>query len=230
MKTLTVFLADDHALVRAGIRSLLEGMHDIEVVGEASDGASALAALQTLEPDLLLIDISMPGISGLEVTARALKIFPRLKVIVLSMHAEEAYVVEALQAGAAGYLIKASTAVELDLAIEAVRRDERYLSPAVSRAVIDGCLARVVVAGESHRSILTPRQTEILRHVVDGETTKEIALKLNVSVKTVETHRAQLMERLGIHNVPGLVRYAMRSGLIASPVEGAEAASPHGSF
>lgn len=214
MNPTRIILADDHTLVRAGIRSLLGKMPGVEVVGEAGDGREALALLEALQPDILLIDIAMPGLNGLETAARVADEFPRIKLIILSMHANEEYVVQALRAGALGYLLKDSAAIELELAIEAVGRGETYLSPPISHAVIDGYLDRVSASGATGAHSLTPRQLEILKHLAEGQSAKEIAFALNLSVKTVETHRAQLMERLGIHDVPGLVKYAMRIGLI----------------
>ena len=214
MNPTRILLADDHTLVRAGIRSLLEKMPGVEVVGEAGDGREALALLEVLRPDILLIDIAMPGLNGLETAARVADGFPQIKIIILSMHANEEYVVEALRAGAAGYLLKDSATIELERAIEAVDRGETYLSPPVSRTVIHGYLGRVTAPDGTEAHALTPRQLQILKLVAEGQSTKEIAFALNLSVKTVETHRARLMERLGIHDVPGLVRYAMRIGLI----------------
>jgi DNA-binding NarL/FixJ family response regulator len=212
MKPLRIVLADDHMLVRAGIRALLERIPGVEVAGEAGDGREALALLEALQPDILLIDIAMPGLNGLETAARVTNEFPRIKVIILTMHANEEYVVHALRAGAVGYLLKDSATIELELAIEAVGRGEMYLSPPVSRAVIDGYLS---AAGATKTHSLTPRQREVLKHLAEGQSAKQIAFARNLSVKTVETHRAQLMERLGIHDVPGLVKYAMRVGLIS---------------
>lgn len=214
--TLRIVLADDHVLVRAGIRALLEKIPDVEVVGEAADGIEALALLATHSPDVLLTDIAMPRLNGIRLTERATAEFPAVKVVILSMHANEEYVVQALRAGAAGYLLKDSAAHELTLALSAVRRGETYLSPPISRAVIDGYLARLSGSEEKSPDPLTPRQRQILKLVAEGNSTKDIALALTLSVKTVETHRAQLMQRLGIHDVPGLVKYAMRSGLIPS--------------
>jgi DNA-binding NarL/FixJ family response regulator len=214
MKPLRVLLADDHTLVRAGIRALLEKLPGVEVVGEAADGVEALALVKAHQPDVLLMDIAMRGLNGLETAAGVAHEFPQIKVIILSMHANEEYVIQALRAGAAGYLLKDSATIELELALEAVERGEKYLSPAISRTVIDGYLARVSGAGDAVAHPLTPRQLQILKCVAGGQSTKEIAFALNLSVKTVETHRAQLMERLGIHDVPGLVKYAMRIGLI----------------
>lgn len=214
MIPLRLVLADDHALVRAGIRLLLEAMPSIEVVGEAGDGHEALVLASTTRPDILLVDIAMRGPNGLETAARVRKELPKVKVIILSMHANEEYVLQALQAGAAGYLLKDSAAAELDLAIQASQRGEVYLSPAISRTVIEGYMARVSGTAPKAPDPLTPRQREILKLVALGQSTKEIAFALSLSVKTVETHRAQLMKRLDIHEVAGLVKYALRLGLI----------------
>lgn len=214
MKPLRVVLADDHALVRAGIRSLLERMPGVEVVGEADNGLDALALIGAHQPDLALIDIAMRGLNGFEVATRVVRDWPEVRVIILSMHANEEYVAQALRAGVVGYLLKDSAAVELDLALDAASRGETYLSPVISRTVISGYLARHPGAGRGMASPLTPRQREILTLVAEGKSTKEIAHGLKLSVKTVETHRAQLMERLSIHDVAGLVKYALHMGLI----------------
>lgn len=214
MTPLRILLADDHVLVRAGIRSLLEKMPGVEVVGEADNGLEALASIAALQPDLLLADIAMQPLNGLEVAARVATEFRRVKVIILSMHKNEEYVMRAMRAGAAGYLLKDSATVELDLALKAVQRGETYLSPAISRTVIDGYVTRLSGAGQRAPDALTPRQREILVLVAEGRSTKEIAFVLKLSVKTVETHRAQIMERLGIRHLPGLVKYAIRAGLI----------------
>jgi DNA-binding NarL/FixJ family response regulator len=208
-----VVIADDHTLVRAGIRALLQGLEGVEVIAEAGDGVEALAIVAARRPDVLLTDIAMPRMSGLELAARVARERAETRVIILSMHASEEYASRALEAGAAGYLLKDSGLAELELALRAVARGETYLSPAVSKHVIAGYLKRT---GGAHpeASRLTPRQREILRLVVEGQTTKGIARRLGISVKTVETHRAQLMERLGIHDVAGLVRFAIRIGLI----------------
>jgi len=208
-----VLLADDHALVRAGLRSLLEKMAALRVVAEAGDGRTALELIGQHRPEVVLMDIAMPGLNGLEALARVGKEFPTVKVIVLSMHANEEYVVQALRAGAAGYLLKEAAVVELEVALGAVARGETYLSPRISKAVIDSYLERL---GNRPAPLdrLTPRQREIVQLIAEGKNTKEIAFLLEVSIKTIEAHRAQLMERLGIHDVAGLVRYAMRTGLV----------------
>jgi len=210
-----VVLADDHQLVRAGIRSLLGAFSGVEVVGEADDGATAIARVGECLPDLLLIDIAMKGMGGLVASAEIHRLYPAVRVIVLSMHADAEYVREALQVGAVGYLIKDAAPVELELALRAVMRGETWLSPSVSRQVVDGYLARG--KGEPPAAdALTPRQSEILCRIAAGHGAKEIAFDLGISAKTVESHRAQIMERLDIHDVAGLTRYAIRNGLVSA--------------
>jgi DNA-binding NarL/FixJ family response regulator len=214
MKSIRVLLADDHALVRAGLRELLQKLPDVEVVAEANDGREALALVKSALPNLVLLDITMKGLTGLEAAERIIKDFPGVKVIMLSMHANEEYVLRALRAGVNGYIIKDAAIVELELAIKAVAAGETYLSPNISRTVIENYLNRTGGKSSSLEQ-LTPRQREILQLIAEGQSTKEIAFTLKLSVKTVETHRAQLMERLEIYDVAGLVRYALRVGLIA---------------
>lgn len=210
-----ILLADDHALVRAGIRSLLEKIPGVEVVGEASNGRDALDLVRTKLPDLVLMDIAMKELGGLEALPRITKTFPSVKVVILSAHANEEYVIRALRSGAAGYMLKDAASAELQLAIDSVTQDKLYLSPSISRTVIDSYLERV--GGPfSPLEQLTPRQREILQLIAEGKNTKEIADTLDISVKTVEAHRLQLMARLNIHDVPGLVRYAVRSGLVSA--------------
>lgn len=213
MTALRILLADDHRLVRTGMISLLQSFADVEVVGETGDGREAIELVRTLAPNIVLMDIAMPELNGIEAAARIVKEFPRTRVVVLSMHADEEYVLQALRAGAAGYLLKNAAPVELELALRAVARGETYLSPEISRHVIEEFLGgRAAASGPLDQ--LTPRQREILQLIAEGQATKQIAARLEVSVKTVETHRAQLMERLGIHDVAGLVRYAIRHGLV----------------
>jgi DNA-binding NarL/FixJ family response regulator len=207
-----VVLADDHALVRAGMRSLLGSMAEVQVVGEASSGEEALELAGRERPDVVLMDIAMKGITGLEAAARIRDRHAGVRVIILSMHSGEEYVLQALRAGAVGYLLKDAATGELELALRSVMRGESWFSPAVSRQVVEGYVQRV--GGEAVADVLTARQREVLRLVAGGKSTKEIAYDLNLSVKTVETHRAQIMERLGIRDVAGLVRYALRTGLI----------------
>jgi DNA-binding NarL/FixJ family response regulator len=207
-----ILLVDDHALVRAGIRALLERLPEVKTIAEAKDGREAFRLIQEQPPDLVLMDIAMPGLNGIEATGRITKEFPDVRVIILSMYANDEYVREAIKAGAAGYLVKSAAAVELEKAIKAIMRSEMYFSQQVSSHVIKGKAGQLSV----ERSLierLTPRQREIVQLIAEGHSTKEIAQILNISVKTVETHRAQLMERLGIYEIPGLVRFAIRAGL-----------------
>lgn len=208
-----VVLADDHALVRAGMRSLLGGMAQVEVVGEAASGEEALVLAERERPDVVLMDIAMKGMTGLDAAARIREQQPGVRVIILSMHAGEEYVLQALRAGAIGYLLKDAATGELELALRSVMRGESWFSPAVSRQVVEGYVQRV--GGEPVADVLTARQREVLKLVAGGKSTKEIAFDLNLSVKTVETHRAQIMERLGIRDVAGLVRYALKTGLVS---------------
>lgn len=212
MTPLGILLADDHALVRGGIKALLQSIDGVSVVGETGDGIEALAMIRSLKPDLVLLDISMPGLNGLEIAERAAKEAPETRIVVLSMHATESYVADALRAGVVGYLRKSAAVAELPAALEAVSRGEIYLSPGISRQVIE--VLRSGGAPPSPLASLSPRQREILQLIAEGNSSKEIAYRLGISSKTVDTHRAQIMERLGIQNVQGLVKLAMRTGLV----------------
>ncbi|MCX5815459.1 MAG: response regulator transcription factor [Proteobacteria bacterium] len=213
MKKIRILLADDHVLVRAGIRSLLEQMSGIEVVGEAGDGREAVKLIRQLRPDIVLMDVAMAQMNGIEATGRIKKAYKDIQVIILSMYSNEEYVLQALQAGASGYLLKDAATLELELAVRAVSRNETYLSPGVSKHVIDSYRKRILTDQQPVEQ-LTPRQREVLQLIAEGRTTKEIASILKVAIKTVETHRTQMMERLNIHDIAGLVRYAIRVGLI----------------
>jgi DNA-binding NarL/FixJ family response regulator len=208
-----VLLADDHTLVRAGIRSLLETIEGVEVVAESGDGLDALEMIGKHRPDVALLDIGMPGLNGIEVARQSAKASPRTKVVILSMHDDKIHVRQAIRAGASGYILKGAAVAELPLAIRAVMSGETYLTPKVSRHVVEGFLREE--AGETDPvEGLTDRQRQILQMIAEGRSTKEIAAVFDVSVKTIETHRARLMERLDIHDVPGLVRFAIRAGLV----------------
>lgn len=213
MKPIRVVLADDHSLFRAGIQALLTQIEGVEVVGEADNGRAALDMIRARTPDVVLMDIAMPEMNGLETAARASKECPTCKVIMLSMHAGEEYVMQALRAGASGYLLKDAATSELELAVRAVARGETYLTPTISKRVIDDYLMRTT---GTHGPLdqLTKRQREILQLIAKGYTSKEMAQMLNLSPKTIETHRTQLMKQLDIHDVAGLVRYAIRVGLV----------------
>ncbi len=207
-----ILVADDHTLVRAGLTSLIARLPEMEVVGEAADGRQALRMVRDLQPDMVLMDIAMPGLNGLEAAERIHGIHPQTKIIILSMHASEEYVAQALKAGASGYLLKDAATSELEMALKSVAAGQFYLSPAISRQVVDNYLR----GGPTGVELLTPRQREILQLIAEGKSTRDIAETLHLSVKTVETHRAQLMERLDIHDVAGLIRYALRKGLISA--------------
>jgi RNA polymerase sigma factor (sigma-70 family) len=207
-------LVDDHALVRAGIHSLLEEVESLEVVAEAGDGRQALELIERLRPDVVLLDLAMPGLSGFEVLKVSRERFPEVRVIVITIHEEEEYAFHALRSGAAGYLPKTASSAELKLAIDHVMGGKKYLSPnIVQRAAIDFSEHRGVA--RKTFADLTPRQREVLILIAEGHTTKEIARMLNISVKTVESHRGQLMDRLDIHDIAGLVRYAIKFGLVS---------------
>jgi DNA-binding NarL/FixJ family response regulator len=209
VRPIQVVLADDHALVRAGIRALLERIDKVKVVGEAGDGRQALALIEELGPDVVLLDLTMPGLSGFEVLKETSERFPAVNMIVLSVHDSEEYAFHALRSGAVGYLPKSAASTELEVAIERVLNGEKYISPSIARAV-----SLEFVQSAQATAELTQRQLEVLTLICGGSSTREIARALNIAVKTVETHRAQLMERLNIHDVAGLVRYAIKQGLV----------------
>ena len=210
-----VVLADDHVLIRAGLRALLHSLPNIEVIGEASDGNEAVNVVAQDQPDVVIMDIGMPGLNGVDSTRRIVKQSPGTRVIILSMHANEEYAGRALEAGAMGYLLKGAEPAELELVLKAVMRGETYLSPSIAKQLVQDYL--------SHRKEktypppdLTARQREVLQLIAEGCSTKDIANKLKLSVKTVDTHRTELMHRLDIHDVAGLVRYAIRIGLVST--------------
>jgi len=215
MKPIRVLIADDHDLFRAGLRALLAEMTGMEVVAQAGDGQQAMRLIREKHPDVVLMDLMMPGLNGLEATARIVKEFENVRVVVLSMNASEEFVLPAVRAGASGYLLKNVTPAELEQAIRAAAKGDTYLSPAISRHVLTDYRRRA--AGESDSpERLTPRQREVLQLVAEGNSTKEIAKRLGVSVKTVETYRSQLGEILDIHDIAGLTRYAIRKGIISA--------------
>lgn len=215
-KRLRVVIADDQLLVRAGICELIKLLPDVEVVGLAADGREALRLIEEHDPDLILMDTSMPEMNGLEATVLAKKQFPHVKIIVLSDHPSEELVFRALRSGAEGFVLKHDSVEELYLAITSVAQGDEHLSPKVTKKVVLGYLE-----GQSKSSApvkLSPRQREILQLIAEGKATKEIATGLKISVNTVKTHRLKLMEKLGAHEITGLVRYAARLGLLRSPV------------
>ena len=215
-----VLLADDHTLVRAGIRGLVAAIPGVEIVAEAADGQEALRLILETSPDVALVDVSMPGLNGLDLAARVAREAPRTRVAILSMHGTPGHVAQALRAGVKGYVLKDAAAEELPLLLRAVMRGETYLSPAISKHVVDAYLDRDGTVRPSAPEApatdgLTPRQREILQLVAEGKSTKEVASLLNLSVKTVEAHRSQIMSRLEIHDLASLVRYAIRTGLVS---------------
>jgi DNA-binding NarL/FixJ family response regulator len=212
--SLRVLIVDDHPLMRAGIRTLLEKtIHNVEIV-EAVNGLEALELAAQTTPDIVLMDISMPGLNGVEAARRLTSIVPGCKVVMLSMHQDEQRVVESIRAGAAGYLMKDVAVAEVASAIGSVMRGEVYISPSTPKTV-----TRILASNRSESSplaLLTARQREILQLIAEGQSTKEIGYRLSLSTKTVETHRRLLMERLGIHDVAGLARFAVRAGLVSA--------------
>ncbi len=214
MSAIRVLLVEDHTLVREGIRSLLDSFKDVEVVGEAANGRDALRKTRQLAPEVVLMDISMPELNGMEATARLAKSCPDSKVLMLSMHNDEEYVAQSLRAGARGYLVKESATRELEHAIQVLARGEIYFSNSISVNAVERLMADN--SSGSALAQLTSRQREILQLIAEGCRTREIAERLSLSIKTVETHRTHLMERLGIWDVPGLVKFAIKAGLIQS--------------
>jgi DNA-binding NarL/FixJ family response regulator len=213
MPPIRLVMADDHTLFRAGIRALLDDLEGVEVVAETGNGQEALRLIGVHRPDVALLDVTMAGLNGLDLTARLTAEYPEVHVIILSMHATKEYVLQALRSGAAAYVLKDADTVELGLALKAVMRGETYLSPAVSKQVVAGYVQQ---ASTNPLDQISQRQRETLQLIAQGHTTQEIARRMNISVKTAEKHRAQLMERLDIHYIAGLVRYAIRAGLVTS--------------
>ena len=213
MATTRIVVVDDHQLVRAGIVALLEDVPELEVVGQAADGVQALRAVEELEPDLLILDLAMPEMSGFEVLARIQESSPGLKVIILSMHDSAEYVHRVLKLGACGFLLKDVLPGELVLAISAIIQGHTWLSSAISKTIIDAYLGQA--GGGDPLSVLTERQKAVLKMIAEGKSTKQISGYLQLNIKTIETYRAQIMERLDIHDIAGLVRYAVRRGIVS---------------
>jgi len=210
-----VLVVDDHTLVREGIRLLLESAPYIEVVGEAGDGLEALEKVRQLKPDIVLMDVAMPRLGGIEATKRIKQEFPSVQVLALTIHDNEEYLFQMLQAGACGYVLKKARPEELIAALEAAERGEVYLSPGMAKSLVEDYLKRVE-AGEEEDSYhrLTDREREILKLIAEGYTNPEIARMLHLSVKTVQAHRAHIMEKLNLHRSAELIKYAIRKGLI----------------
>ena len=211
-----VLLVDDHTIVRQGIKALLDTQEGIEVVGEAEDGREAIEKAKQMAPNVIVIDITMPNLNGIEATRQIKKINPEIKVLVLTVHDNEEYIHRILQAGASGYLLKESAVSELVSAINAVEKGEIFLSPSISKVVVTDYIRHVETGSGDFDSlnILTNREREVLQLIAEGHTNKNIAHELKLSVKTVDVHRSHIMDKLNIHDITGLVKYAIRKGLI----------------
>ncbi len=216
MSKIKVLLADDHTIVRQGLRALLDSQEDIEVVGEAKDGRQAFEKTKELLPDVVVIDITMPNLNGVEATRQIKKLNQEIKVLVLTVHDNEEYVHQILQAGASGYLLKESAVSDLVSAINAVKEGDIFLSPSISKVVVKDYIRHAVDGSGDFDSldVLTGREREVLQLIAEGHTNREVAHNLKLSVKTVDVHRSHIMEKLNIHDITGLVKYSIRKGLI----------------
>lgn len=215
MDKIRVLLAEDHTIVRQGLRSILHGQEGIHIVGEAEDGREAVDLVQQLQPDIVLMDLSMPLLSGLEATRQIKSQVPQVQVLVLTVHDDEEYIFQILQAGASGYLLKQSAVGELVAAIQAVSRGDSYLSPAISKKIVDEYVRQAQTQGQMDPyEQLTDREREVLHLIAEGYSTQEIADLLFISPKTVRGHRASLTEKLDIHSTADLTRYAIRKGIV----------------
>ncbi|MFW6058683.1 MAG: response regulator [Phycisphaeraceae bacterium] len=208
-----VLLADDRQMMREGLRALLEKHQQTEVVGEAEDGRAAVALAAELKPDVVIMDVTMPGLNGIEATKQILRDHPRTKVLALSVHADRRYALTMLEAGAVGYLVKNSAAQELYRALEAVNKGQTYLSPDVAQVLVDSYRKRQFPTDKAASEALTDREREVLQLLAEGMTSKQIALQLHLSVATVDTHRRQIMNKLNLHGIAELTKYAIREGL-----------------
>jgi two-component system, NarL family, response regulator NreC len=216
MRKIRIMLADDHKLMRSGLRVLLEQQADLTVVGEASDGREAVTLANSLKPDVLVMDIGMANLNGIEAAAQIMQSHPEISIVMLSMHSDESYVLRALKAGAKGYLLKDSAEADLIRAVHAVADGKSFFSPAVSKVLLDDYVRKLKRSGtEDPYDLLTPREREVLQLVAEGKSNKDVAQLLNLSVYTVETHRSNIMEKLNLHGVPELILYAVRKGIIS---------------
>ena len=216
MNPIRVLLADDHTLIRAGLRMVVVSQPDFTVVGEASDGREAVALAEQLKPDVVVMDIGMPSLNGIEACRQIHDSLPGTQVIMLSMHSDEGYVLRALKAGAKGYMLKDSAEADLASAIRAVTAGKSFFSPAVSKILLEDYMRKLKRTGaEDSFDLLSPREREVLQLVAEGKSSKEVANLLSLSVYTVETHRAKLMQKLNLHNIPELILYAVRKGVIS---------------
>jgi DNA-binding NarL/FixJ family response regulator len=210
-----VLLAEDHTIVRKGLRSLLENQDDIKIIGEAENGREAVEMVERLHPNVVLMDISMPSLNGIEATRRIKKKCPKTKVLILTMHSTEEYAFQILQVGASGYVVKKAAPEELVSAIYSVHQGHTFLSPSISRDVIDEYLKKAETKAEvENLELLTNREREVLQLIAEGHSNREIAEILYISIKTVETHRTHIMNKLNIHNTAALTQYAIRKGIV----------------
>lgn len=209
----SILLVDDHAIIRQGLCSLLEKQPDIEVIAEANNGRKALELVQQLMPDIVIMDVTMPGLNGIEATRQIYNQLPQVKVIALSIHSNRRFISDMLRAGAAGYILKECLFDELVQAIQAVAAGDTYLSPRITGVVVEDYINRLSTDVDSPLSLLTSREREVLQLVAEGKSTKQIALKLHVSNKTIEANRRQIMDKLGLHSIAELTKYAIREGL-----------------
>ncbi len=216
MRQTRVLLADDHTLIRAGLRMVIEAQPDLNVVGEAEDGRMAVALAEKLKPDVVVMDIGMPNLNGIEACRQIRDILPETQLVMLSMHSDEGYVLRALKAGAKAYLLKDSAEADLASAVRAAAAGKSFFSPAVGKVLLEDYMRKLQRTGaEDSYDLLTPREREILQLVAEGKSSKDIANLLNLSVYTVETHRARVMQKLNLHGIPELILYAVRKGVIS---------------
>jgi two-component system response regulator NreC len=215
MSTIRILLADDHTVMRTGLRLVLERQPDFKVVAEAGDGREAVAQAESAKPDVAVLDIAMPNLNGIEAARQIAARIPGVSIVILSMHSDEAYVLRALKAGARAYLLKESAEADLINAVRAVREGKAFFSPAISRMLVEDYVRQLQDRDvEDSYELLTPREREILQLLAEGKSNKDVANLLNLSVYTVETHRGNLMEKLNLHSVPELILYAVRKGVI----------------
>ena len=216
MTPVRILLADDHTVMRNGLRLLLERQANLQVVGEASDGRQAVALIEKTNPDVVIMDIAMPNLNGIEATRQIVNQNPRTAVAILSMHSDESYVIRALKAGARAYLLKDSAEADLLAAVRALTEGKSFFSPAISRILVEDYMRQLQSRGaEDTYELLTNREREILQLLAEGRTNKEVANMLNLSLYTVETHRMHILQKLNLHSVPELILYAVRKGIIA---------------
>ena len=216
MKQIRVLLADDHTLIRAGLRMVVDAQQDLTVVGEADNGREAVALAETLKPDIVVMDIGMPSLNGIEAARQIRETLPDTQIVMLSMHSDEGYVLRALKAGAKAYLLKDSAEADLARAVRAAAAGKSFFSPAVGKVLLEDYMRKLQRTGaEDSYELLTPREREVLQLVAEGNSSKEIATLLNLSTYTVETHRARIMQKLSLRSIPDLILYAVRKGIIS---------------